>query len=165
MRAVVQRVSEASVTVGGVISGQIERGFLILVGISQSDTEREALWMAQKIAKLRIFETADKPTGATLSDAGGNVLLVSQFTLYGSVKGNNRPSFIEAARPDQAEALYLKLGAELEQLLQRPTSYGVFGAMMDVRLSNDGPFTILIDTATDMPAQSKSSGLPARTIS
>lgn len=151
MRAVVQRVKQASVTVDGAVTGQISRGYLVLLGVSQTDTESHARWMAQKIAKLRIFETADKPTGGSLAEVDGQVLLVSQFTLYGSVRGNNRPSFILAGKPDEANRLYQLVGQELEVALQKPTHYGVFGAMMDVTLINDGPFTILIDTDVDMP--------------
>ncbi len=157
MRAVVQRVRSANVTVGGQVVGQIEAGLLVLLGISTSDTEREAIWIAQKIAKLRIFEGDDPAKGITntVEDSQGSVLLVSQFTLYGSVKGNNRPSFIMAAPPAQAEPLYQLVGSQLGRLLSKPISFGVFGAMMDVASVNDGPFTVWIDTADDLPTGAK----------
>jgi len=153
MRAVVQRVLSADVEVEGQCVGKIGQGLLILLGVHSTDTEKEAIWMAEKLFKLRIFEGQDPTKGITLSinDIRGEVLLVSQFTLYGSVRGNNRPSFIEAAKPLDADALYQLVGKRMSELLGRKIETGVFGAMMKVSLENDGPFTILIDTAFDMP--------------
>ncbi|MEY3458482.1 MAG: hypothetical protein RL215_1639 [Planctomycetota bacterium] len=145
MRAVIQRVSEASVTVDGVVVGRIGRGFLVLLGITHSDTNEDVLWIAQKIAGLRVFEDADGKMNLGLSDVGGGVLLVSQFTLYGDCRKGRRPSFVEAARPEAAVPLYEAVVAELRgQGLVVET--GTFQAHMDVRLLNDGPVTLLLDS-------------------
>jgi D-tyrosyl-tRNA(Tyr) deacylase len=157
MRVVVQRVLSANVVVDSECVGEIGKGLLILLGVHNTDTEKEANWIAEKLVKLRIFEGPDPSKGITLSvkDIDAEVLLVSQFTLYGSTKGNNRPSFIEAAKPPEADTLYQRVGNRLSELLDKPIATGVFGAMMKVNLENDGPFTILIDTATDMPTNAK----------
>lgn len=148
MRAVIQRVSEASVTVDGQIVGQIQKGFLVLLGVSTTDTQDDVVWTAGKIAGLRVFEDADGKMNLALSDVGGSVLLVSQFTLYGDCRKGRRPSFVEAARPEQANALYQSVVAELRGLgLQVET--GVFQADMKVRLLNDGPVTLILDSPRD----------------
>jgi D-tyrosyl-tRNA(Tyr) deacylase len=145
MRAVVQRVSEASVTVDGSVIGQIGRGFLVLLGISHGDTQKDVVWMATKIAGLRVFEDSEGRMNLGLADVGGAVLLVSQFTLYGDCRKGRRPSFIEAARPEVAVPLYQAVAAELRGAgLQVET--GKFQAHMDVRLLNDGPVTLLLDS-------------------
>jgi D-aminoacyl-tRNA deacylase len=145
MRAVVQRVSEASVTVDDKIVGQIGKGFLVLLGISHSDGEPEAAWLARKIAGLRIFEDEDGKMNLGLTDVSGSVLAVSQFTLYGDARKGRRPSFVEAARPEHAQPLYLYF---CEQLAAEgiPIERGVFQAEMKVALINDGPVTLLIET-------------------
>ena len=145
MRAVVQRVSEASVTVDGSVIGQIGRGFLVLLGISHGDTQKDVVWMATKIAGLRVFEDSEGRMNLGLADVGGAVLLVSQFTLYGDCRKGRRPSFIEAARPEVAVPLYQAVAAELRGAgLQVET--GKFQAHMDVRLLNDGPVKLLLDS-------------------
>jgi D-tyrosyl-tRNA(Tyr) deacylase len=145
MRAVVQRVTRASVSVAGVVAGAIERGFLVLVGVSVEDDERDADALAQKIAGLRVFADADGAMNLALADAGGAVLVVSQFTLLGDVRKGRRPSFITAARGEAAERLYERVAATLRESGLRVET-GVFGADMAVELVNDGPVTILIDT-------------------
>ena len=145
MRAVVQRVSRASVTVDGRITGAIERGLLVLVGVALDDADADAQSMAEKIANLRIFPDSDGLMNLSVRDVSGGVLLVSQFTLHGDVRKGRRPSFIAAAREDVAEPLYERVGALLEGL-GLPVGYGIFGAHMDVELVNDGPVTILVDT-------------------
>ena len=145
MRAVIQRVNRASVTVDGRVTGAIARGFLALVGVSVDDTDADADALAQKIAGLRVFDDAAGAMNLALADAGGAVLVVSQFTLLGDVRKGRRPSFIAAARGEQAERLYERTAAALRAAgLQVET--GVFGADMAVELVNDGPVTILLDT-------------------
>jgi D-tyrosyl-tRNA(Tyr) deacylase len=145
MRAVVQRVREASVSVDGSVVGQIGRGFLILLGITQEDSDSEAGYLARKIAGLRIFEDADGKMNLDLADVGGAVLAVSQFTLYGNVRKGRRPSFVEAARPQQAEPLYRRF-CELLAAEGLDVEQGVFQAEMQVSLVNDGPVTLWLDT-------------------
>ena len=145
MRAVVQRVTEASVTVDGTVVGQIGRGFLVLLGIAGDDSESDVVWLAGKIAGLRVFEDAEGKMNLGLSDVGGAVLLVSQFTLYGDCRKGRRPSFVEAARPEAAVPLYHSMVAELRGL-SVPVETGTFQAHMDVRLLNDGPVTMLLDS-------------------
>jgi len=145
MRAVVQRVSEASVTVDGEVTGQIGRGFLVLLGIAGDDSEKDIVWIAEKIAGLRIFEDAEGRMNLGLRDVGGAVLLVSQFTLYGDCRKGRRPSFVEAARPEAALPLYQSVAAELRGHGLRVET-GRFQAHMDVRLLNDGPVTLLLDS-------------------
>jgi D-tyrosyl-tRNA(Tyr) deacylase len=145
MRAVIQRVTEASVTVEGSVVGRIGRGFLVLLGITHADTHRDVSWIAAKIAGLRVFEDTDGKMNLGLADVGGAVLLVSQFTLYGDCRKGRRPSFIEAARPEVAVPLYQAVAAELRGAgLQVET--GQFQAHMDVQLLNDGPVTLLLDS-------------------
>ncbi len=147
MRAVVQRVSSAQVRVDGLVVGQIERGFLVLVGITHGDGEAEARMLARKLVGLRLFDDADGKMNLSLADVGGAVLSVSQFTLYGDVRKGRRPSFVEAARPEQAEPLYQRfchlLAAEGVAVAQ-----GVFPAHMEIVLVTDGPVTLWLDTAT-----------------
>jgi D-tyrosyl-tRNA(Tyr) deacylase len=146
MRAVIQRVSQASVTVDGQEIGAIGRGFLALVGATHSDTRSEADWLARKIAGLRLFEDAAGKMNLGLAEIGGAVLVVSQFTLYGDARKGRRPSFIEAARPEQAEPLIAYFVAQLRgQGLTVAT--GQFQAHMAVALVNDGPVTLWLDTA------------------
>ncbi len=145
MKVVLQRSKQASVTVDGQITGAIDSGYVLLVGITHSDTEADAVYAAKKIAGLRLFEDEDGKMNRSIEEAGGSVLSISQFTLYGDVKKGRRPSFVEAARPEQAEPLWLKFNEELASHgLQVET--GVFGAMMDVQLVNDGPVTIIVDS-------------------
>ena len=145
VRAVIQRVAEASVTVDSVVVGQIQRGFLVLLGVAEDDTQEAVIWIAGKIAGLRIFEDSDGKMNLALADVGGSVLLVSQFTLYGDCRRGRRPSFVEAARPEKANALYQSVKAELTgHGLHVET--GTFQAHMDVRLLNDGPVTLILDS-------------------
>lgn len=145
MKVVLQRSKQASVTVDGEITGAIDSGYVLLVGITHSDSEADAAYAAKKIAGLRLFEDEDGKMNRSIEEASGSVLSISQFTLYGDVKKGRRPSFVEAARPEQAEPLWLKFNEELRRHgLQVET--GKFGAMMDVQLINDGPVTILIDS-------------------
>lgn len=145
MRAVVQRVSAASVSVDNSIAGQIGRGLLVLIGVAVDDEDRDAHTMAEKIANLRIFPDDAGLMNLSVRDIAGGVLLVSQFTLHGDARKGRRPSFITAAREDTAKPLYERVGALLERENLR-VAYGVFGAHMEVALVNDGPVTILLDT-------------------
>ena len=144
MRAVIQRVAEASVTVDGAVTGTVGRGLLVLLGVGHGDTEETARAMAAKIAKLRIFEDAAGKMNLSVEDVGGGVLAVSQFTLLADARKGNRPSFTDAAPPDQAKALYETFCQALASL-GLAVGKGVFGARMDVRLTNDGPVTIVLD--------------------
>jgi D-tyrosyl-tRNA(Tyr) deacylase len=146
VRAVIQRVCRASVTVDGETVGQIGRGFLVLVGVTHADGQAEADWLARKISGLRLFEDAAGKMNLGLAEVGGAVLVVSQFTLYGDARKGRRPDFLQAARPEQAEPLidYLALRLEEEGL---PVATGRFRAMMEVALVNDGPVTLWLDTA------------------
>jgi len=144
MRAVIQRVSEASVTVDGALTGAVGKGLLVLLGVGHADTEEIARAMAAKIAKLRIFSDAEGKMNLSVHDVGGGVLAVSQFTLLADTRKGNRPSFTDAAPPDKANALYETFcNAVAAQGL--PVGKGIFGAHMDVRLTNDGPVTIVMD--------------------
>lgn len=145
MRAVVQRVTEASVTVDNEVIGKIGNGLLVLLGVGTQDAEADAAIIAKKIAQLRIFNDADGKFNLSLEDVKGAVLLVSQFTLYGDARKGNRPSFIDAARPEQAIPLYESVATHL-RTRNIPVETGRFGAHMEVRLLNDGPVTILLDT-------------------
>jgi D-tyrosyl-tRNA(Tyr) deacylase len=146
MRAVVQRVSEAACTVDGSITGQIGSGLLVLLGIEETDTEEDLQWLAQKICGLRIFSDEDGLMNKALADVAGNILLISQFTLFAQTKKGNRPSFIRAARPQKAVPLYEKMIARMEELTNQKIATGIFGADMKISLVNDGPVTIIIDT-------------------
>jgi len=145
MRAVVQRVSEASVTVDGKITGKTGTGLLVLLGIHQNDTEDKLKWMADKICKLRIFSDDDGKMNRSVTDIEGGILVVSQFTLYGDVRKGTRPSFIESAPPDMAEKMYDNFVDYLKTNSGLNVQTGVFAAMMDVSLINDGPVTIIIE--------------------
>jgi D-aminoacyl-tRNA deacylase len=145
VRAVIQRVAQARVTVAGEVAGAIERGFLVLLGIAPADTEAEAALLARKIAGLRVFEDADGKMNLSLAEVGGSVLAVSQFTLYADVRKGRRPSFTDAAVPEQAQPLYARF-CELLAAEGVPVRKGVFQAHMQVELVNDGPVTIWIDS-------------------
>ena len=145
MRAVVQRVSRAKVTVNGEITGQIARGLLVLLGVGQTDTEADADYLAEKIAGLRIFEDEDGKMNLSVADVHGAVLAVSQFTLYGDVRRGKRPSFDAAARPERARELYEYFVARI-RAAGLPCETGRFQEMMQVELVNDGPVTILLDS-------------------
>ncbi|TVR48445.1 MAG: D-tyrosyl-tRNA(Tyr) deacylase [Puniceicoccaceae bacterium] len=146
MKAVVQRVTRASVTVDGKVVGSIGRGLLILLGIHREDTEADGDWICGKVARLRLFENEGGPINASLSEVGGRVLVVSQFTLLASTRKGNRPSFNDAAPPDHARALCDRACRKLEQLLGSRVEQGVFAAHMIVELVNDGPVTITLDS-------------------
>lgn len=146
MIAVVQRVSQASVVIDNQVKGQIEAGFLILLGITHTDTREDIDWLSRKIIGLRIFSDDDGKMNLDLAAVGGDILLISQFTLHASTKKGNRPSFTEAARPEVAIPLYKAMIAQLAAELGRPVQTGKFGADMKVSLLNDGPVTILIDS-------------------
>lgn len=147
MRAVIQRVSSASVGIDGRIHSQIGQGLLVLLGISPADTEQDGEWLAQKIGKLRIFSDEEGQMNRSVSDIGGGILVVSQFTLFASTRKGTRPSFNDAAPPTLAEPLYERFLAQVRAATPGITvGAGVFGAMMAVSLINDGPVTLLIDT-------------------
>lgn len=145
MRAVLQRVSQAEVTVQGECVASIGRGYLVLVGVTHTDGETDARYIADKIASLRLFEDEAGKINLGITDVGGEVLLVSQFTLYADCRKGRRPSFTDAAPPDMAERLYLRV-AEMLREAGLPVQTGVFGAHMQVSLVNDGPVTILLDS-------------------
>ena len=146
MRLLIQRVSEASVRISGEVSGEIARGLLILVGIEEPDSKEDADWLAMKLAKLRIFSDEAGLMNCSVQDVNGGLLVVSQFTLHASTKKGNRPSFIRAARPEQAIPLYEYFIQALERETLRPVQTGKFGADMQVHLINDGPVTIWMDS-------------------
>ncbi|GAB2610782.1 D-aminoacyl-tRNA deacylase [Emticicia sediminis] len=146
MIAVIQRVTQASVTIDNEIKGQIGLGFMILLGITHSDTQDDIEWLSKKIVGLRVFGDEEGKMNLDLKSIDGNILLISQFTLHASTKKGNRPSFIEAARPEIAIPLYEKMIAQLEFDLGKPIETGIFGADMKVSLLNDGPVTIIIDS-------------------
>ncbi len=146
MRAVVQRVSEASVSIGGVTQSAIGRGLLVLLGIEEPDTEEDLLWLSGKIARLRLFPDETGVMNRSALETGGEALVVSQFTLFASTKKGNRPSYVRAARPEKAVPLYERFVARLSAELGRTVQTGTFGADMQVALVNDGPVTILIDS-------------------
>ena len=146
MRAVIQRVLRASVEVEGSVVSEIGPGLLILLGVEEADASGDLDWLVAKIARMRIFDDEDGKMNLDLKDHGGSALVVSQFTLHASTKKGNRPSYLRAARPDHAEPLYRKFCEALSRELCHPVGRGVFGAMMQVSLVNDGPVTILIDS-------------------
>ncbi len=146
MRVLIQRVKEASVSIDGTIHGAIGAGFLILLGIEEADGEEDLLWLIGKIARLRLFDDEAGVMNRSLIESGGEALLVSQFTLHASTRKGNRPSYLRAARPEQAIPLYERFHAELERELGQPVPTGRFGAAMEVALVNDGPVTIWIDS-------------------
>lgn len=146
MRIVIQRVSEASVTVNKKIISSIKNGMLILLGIEDSDTEDDVEWLCNKVSKMRIFSDENDAMNLDINQVEGSFLVVSQFTLHAMTKKGNRPSFIRAARPEKAIPLYETFIKQLAIISGRPVKCGEFGAMMDVSLVNDGPVTILMDT-------------------
>jgi len=146
MKAVLQRVSEASVTIDGTVKSAIGNGLLILLGIEQADKEADVIWLSKKIVQMRIFGDDAGLMNLSLQDIKGDILLISQFTLHAATRKGNRPSFIKAARPEQAIPLYEKMIAQLETDLGKSIGTGTFGADMKVALINDGPVTIIIDS-------------------
>lgn len=146
MRAVVQRVSEASVTIGGERRAAIGQGLLVLIGIEHGDNEDDVSWLAGKIARLRVFADEQGLMNRSVQEIGGSILVVSQFTLFASTRKGNRPSFSRAAQPETAIPLYDRFVKQLEAELGKPVATGEFGAMMQVSLVNNGPVTLLIDT-------------------
>lgn len=146
MRAVIQRVSKASVTIDGKIHSQINNGLLVLLGIEDADTNEDIVWLSGKIINLRIFNDSNGVMNESVLDKQGEIILVSQFTLHASTKKGNRPSYIKASKPDIAIPLYEKMIKQLETDLGRPIGTGIFGADMKVELLNDGPVTIVMDT-------------------
>ena len=145
MKAILQRVTHAKVTIDGQVSGEIGTGFLVLLGVAPEDTQEEALYLARKIAGLRVFTDENDKMNLALADVGGRLLVVSQFTLYADCRKGNRPSFIAAGAPKTAEALYEYMIAYCKQTVP-VVEHGVFGADMQVSLCNDGPFTIVLDS-------------------
>lgn len=146
MRAILQRVSEAAVTIDGAEHSAIGGGLLILLGIEDADGEEDVSWLVRKTASLRIFSDADGKMNLSLLETGGSALVVSQFTLHASTKKGNRPSFLRAAPPAHAEPLYESFCTAMECELGKPVARGVFGAEMEISLVNDGPVTIFIDS-------------------
>ncbi len=146
MRAVIQRVSEASITIENTLKSQINQGLLVLIGIENDDTQEDIYWLSKKIMNMRIFNDDNEVMNRSVKEIGGELLIVSQFTLHASTKKGNRPSYIKAAKPDIAIPLYQSFLTYTEQLLEKPVKKGVFGADMKVHLINDGPVTILIDS-------------------
>ena len=146
MRAVIQRVQHASVTIDGKLKSRIQKGFLVLLGIEDADTEEDKEWLARKIISLRVFDDEQGVMNRNIQDAGGEILVVSQFTLMASYKKGNRPSWIRAARPEHAIPLYEAFTERLAQDLPGRVQTGEFGADMQVELLNDGPVTICMDT-------------------
>lgn len=146
MRIVIQRVSEASVTVEGRVTGAIQAGLLVLMGIEDSDTDEDIQWLSNKIVHIRIFNDEQGVMNRSVLDTGGDILLVSQFTLHASTKKGNRPSYIRASKPAIAVPMYEKMTSQLETGLGKTIQTGIFGADMKVQLLNDGPVTIVIDS-------------------
>ncbi|WP_291940717.1 D-aminoacyl-tRNA deacylase [Cetobacterium sp.] len=145
MRAVIQRVKHASVSVDNQITGEIKQGFLVLLGVTHTDTEKEVDWLAKKITDLRVFNDSDDKMNLGLKDVDGELLIISQFTLYGNCIKGRRPAFIDAAKPNIANELYEKFLKKCKDLGFK-TEAGIFGADMKVELLNDGPVTLIIDT-------------------
>ena len=146
MRVILQRVKEASVTVEGEVISKINQGLLLLLGVEAADTQDDIDWLCRKIAGMRIFSDENQAMNYSVKDVDGDILVVSQFTLHASTKKGNRPSFVKAAKPDFANELYENFTLTLEKEIGKPIQTGVFGAMMDVSLINDGPVTIFIDS-------------------
>jgi D-aminoacyl-tRNA deacylase len=146
MKVVIQRVSRANVTVEGKITGEIDAGLLVLLGIEDADAEEDVQWLSNKIVNLRIFNDEKNVMNKSVIDIDGNILLVSQFTLHASTKKGNRPSYIKASKPDFAIPMYERMMKQLETDLGKKIQTGIFGADMKVELLNDGPVTIVIDT-------------------
>ena len=146
MRVLIQRVKEASVTVDNEVISLIHNGLLVFVGITEDDDREDILWLTKKIASIRLFDDENGVMNRSVIDAGGDILAVSQFTLMASTKKGNRPSYIKAAKPDISIPLYEEFCSEMEIAVNKPIQRGVFGADMKVRLLNDGPVTIFIDS-------------------
>ena len=146
MRAVVQRVAQATATINGVVKGAIQRGLAVLLAVEETDTTEDIEWLSGKLVRLRVFNDENGVMNRSVQDAQGGILLVSQFTLFASTRKGNRPSYSRSARPEIAVPLYEQFMARLAQDLGRPIETGVFGADMQVGLVNDGPVTIIIDS-------------------
>jgi len=146
MRAVIQRVSDARVVIEGNVKGRIGKGMVVLLGVQEGDTPEDTQWLAGKIVRLRIFDDAGGVMNLSLPETGGEILLISQFTLFASTKKGNRPSYSSAARPETAVPLYQEFIRQLAEQAGKPIQTGEFGAQMQVSLTNDGPVTILIDS-------------------
>ncbi|MGF7076283.1 D-tyrosyl-tRNA(Tyr) deacylase [Mucilaginibacter sp. 3215] len=146
MRAVLQRVTQASCMVDGKITGEIGAGFLVLLGIEDADTPEDMQWLANKITGMRVFGDENGLMNKALADVNGNILLISQFTLFAQTKKGNRPSFLRAAKPDKAIPMYEQMVQTLETLTGKKVATGIFGADMKINLLNDGPVTIIMDT-------------------
>ncbi|QEH40373.1 D-aminoacyl-tRNA deacylase [Chitinophaga sp. XS-30] len=146
MKAVIQRVANAAVTINGVVKSAIQQGLLVLVGIEDADGAEDITWLSSKIVNLRIFNDDNGVMNRSVLETGGDIILVSQFTLHASTKKGNRPSYLKASRPEVAIPRYEKMKAQLEADLGKPVGSGEFGADMKVSLLNDGPVTIIIDT-------------------
>lgn len=145
MRALIQRVAHAAVTVDGAVTGQIEKGYLVLLGVTESDTDSEVTLLADKLLKLRLFPDAEGKTNCSITDVDGALLVISQFTLCADCRKGTRPSFSHAAKPDEANRLYELFLSRCRAVIPH-VDCGVFGAHMDVDLRNDGPFTVMLDT-------------------
>ncbi len=146
MRVVVQRARQAKVTVDGKVTGAIEHGLMLLVGITHEDTVKDLEYCAKKVANLRIFEDEQGKMNLSIKEVGGSILSISQFTLYGETKKGNRPSFIEAARPEVAEPLYHQFNQILRETYEIQVETGIFGADMKVDIKNDGPVTLIVES-------------------
>ncbi|MBS3201235.1 D-aminoacyl-tRNA deacylase [Turicibacter bilis] len=146
MRVVVQRARQAKVTVDGKVTGAIEHGLMLLVGLTHEDTVKDLEYCAKKVANLRIFEDEKGKMNLSIKEVGGSILSISQFTLYGETKKGNRPSFIEAARPEVAEPLYHQFNQILRETYDIQVETGIFGAMMDVSFTNNGPVTLIVES-------------------
>lgn len=146
MRVIVQRATQAKITVDGKVTGQIEHGLMLLVGLTHEDGLKDLEYCAKKVANLRIFEDEAGKMNLSVTDVGGAILSISQFTLYGETKKGNRPSFIEAARPEVAEPLYHQFNQILRDSYGLKVETGVFGAMMDVSFTNNGPVTLIVES-------------------
>ena len=151
MRVLLQRVSQASVAVDGRVTGQIGQGLLLLVGIRDGDTTEQLDWMARKVAQLRVFNDTHNKMNLSVQDVGGGILAVSQFTLFADAEKGNRPSYIRAARPEVAQPLYERFCDMLAASIGKPVQRGVFGAHMDVALTNAGPVTIMLEREGAVP--------------
>lgn len=145
MKAIVQRVSKAKVTIDGKINGKIGRGLVVLIAVKEGDNENTMKWMANKLANLRVFPDEEGKMNLSVQDVGGGILFISNFTVYGNVKKGFRPSYSKAAGPDFAEPMYDKMAEYMKQEYDFPVETGIFGAMMDVELVNDGPVTVIIE--------------------
>jgi D-aminoacyl-tRNA deacylase len=146
MRAVIQKVTKAQVLIDGKLISSIGQGLLVLLGIEDADTEEDTDWLIKKMVQLRLFNDENEVMNLSVQDIDGEIMIISQFTLHANVKKGNRPSYIRASKPDFAVPVYKKFIAKTEHALGKKVATGIFGAMMEVRLTNDGPVTIIIDT-------------------